>query len=92
MSGPTSRRIWPPDTQFPLGHITWDFAGIGVTALVANFEARPRCVVFENPNNQLVCEKDATDDEIRTALAARYSLISTARSEHSIHFIFELSH
>jgi 4-amino-4-deoxy-L-arabinose transferase-like glycosyltransferase len=82
----------PPTPFFYWGHIMCNFPGAGPTALVANFEAKPRYVVFENPNRRLACETDATDDEIRTALAARYSLISTARSRYSIYSVFELSH
>jgi len=91
-------RVWPnialnlppPTPFFHFEHVMCEFPGAGLPALVANFEARPRYVVFETPNRRLTCEPEAFAREIGSALAADYRLVSTVRSELSNYQIFEI--
>lgn len=92
-------RVWPnialnlppPTPFFHFEHVMCEFPGAGLPALVANFEARPRYVVFETPNRRLTCEPEAFAREIGSALAADYRLVSTVRSELSNYQIFEIA-
>ena len=79
----------PPTPYFHREHTMCDFAGAGLPALVGNFEAKPRFIVFENPDRRLSCEPGAYANAITSALAANYRLIATAKSARSTFQIFE---
>jgi hypothetical protein len=81
----------PPTPYFHWNHIMCEFPGAGFPALAGNFEAKPRYIVYENPNRRSLCQTAAIGEEIKTELAAHYRLISTARSQHSIYEVFEVS-
>jgi hypothetical protein len=79
----------PPTPIFHWAHILCDFPGAGLPALVADLGARPRYVVFDDPDRRPVCESAAYADAIRVALASDYSLAAQGRTELSSWELFE---
>ena len=83
----TDRR--PPTPIFHWAHILCDFPGAGFPALVDNFEAKPRYVVFENPDKRPSCQPESYRNEIDSALKENYLLISQGRTGRSAYQVFE---
>jgi len=79
----------PPTPVFHWAHILCDFPGAGLPALAADFSARPRYVVFENPERRPACQSAAYSDAIRLALATDYVLAAQGRTELSSWKLFE---
>ena len=79
----------PPTPVFHWAHILCDFPGAGLPALAADLGARPRYVVFEDPDRRPVCESAAYSDAIRVALASDYALAAQGRTELSSWELFE---
>lgn len=79
----------PPTPYFHWGHIMCDFPGAGLPALVADFEAKPRFVVFQTPNHRLLCESDSYVKEIETQLKSNYVLMSRDKQERPRFLVFE---
>ena len=79
----------PPTPVFHWAHILCDFPGAGLPALAADLSARPRYVVFEDPDRRPVCESAAYADAIRVALATDYALAAQGRTELSSWELFE---
>ncbi|MGA2494548.1 MAG: hypothetical protein ABSF67_16650 [Roseiarcus sp.] len=71
----------PPTPVFHWAHILCDFPGAGLPALAADLRARPRYVVFENPDRRPACQSSAYSDAIRVALATDYVLAAQGGTE-----------
>jgi hypothetical protein len=79
----------PPTAVFHWAHILCDFPGAGLPALAADLGARPRYVVFDDPDRRPVCESAAYAEAIRVALASDYALAAQGRTELSSWELFE---
>ena len=79
----------PPTPIFHWAHILCDFPGAGLPALAADLAARPRYVVFEDPDRRPVCQPAAYAEAIRVALASDYALAAQGRTELSSWELFE---
>jgi hypothetical protein len=79
----------PPTPIFHWAHILCDFPGAGLPALAADLSARPRYVVFEDPDRRPACQSAAYADAIRVALSGGYGLAAQGRTELSSWRLFE---
>jgi hypothetical protein len=79
----------PPTPIFHWAHILCDFPGAGLPALAADLAARPRYVVFEDPDRRPTCQPAAYAEAIRVALASDYALAAQGRTELSSWRLFE---
>jgi hypothetical protein len=79
----------PPTPYFHWAHILCDFPGAGLPALAADLAAKPRYVVFENPDRRPTCEPAAYANAIDAALAAGYALAAEGRTPQSRFRLFE---
>jgi hypothetical protein len=79
----------PPTPVFHWAHILCAFPGAGLPALAADLAAKPRYVVFENPDRRPACQPAAYTDAIRVALATNYALTAQGGTEPSNWKLFE---
>ena len=79
----------PPTRFFHWAHILCDFPGAGLPALRADLAAKPRYIVFDDPDRRPACEPPAYAEAIQEALARDYALAAEGRTAASSYRLYQ---